>query len=145
VSRRMITYPTSRLLGVVDRPEDAPGVVQALLAAGGADAVDLLVGEEGLDRLGRMGPKPGPLSRVVRAFQFMTMDQTPDFLVYERALLDGRAVIAVKVSGRERMRAAAAVLTREGAHFLNYFGRYMTEEVTLWRGEEPPIPDSLRR
>ena len=145
MTRPMITYPTSRLLGVIDRSEDATVAVQALLAARGADAVDLLAGEEGLDRLGRMGPKPGPFSRVVRAFQFMSMDQTPDFLVYERALLDGRAVIAVKVSERDRMRAAAAVLTRAGAHFLNYFGRYMTEEVTLWRGEEPPIPDALRR
>ena len=145
MTRRMITYPTSRLLGVIDRPDDGPAAVQALLAAGVADAVDLLAGEDGLDRLGRLGSPPGPLSRIVRAFQFMSMDQTPDFLVYERALLDGRAVIAVKVSERDRMRAAAAVLTRAGAHFLNYFGRYMTEEVTLWRGEEPPIPDALRR
>ena len=145
MTRRMITYPTSRLLGVIDRPDDGPAAVQALLAAGVADAVDLLAGEDGLDRLGRLGSPPGPLSRIVRAFQFMSMDQTPDFLVYERALLDGRAVIAVKVTGRERMRAAAGVLERQGAHFLNYFGRYMTEEITLWRGEEPPIPDSLRR
>lgn len=141
----MITYPTSRLLGVIDRPEDAPEAVQALLAARAADAVDLLAGEDGRDRLGRLGPPPGPFSRVVRAFQFMTMDQTPDFLVYERALLDGRAVIAVRVKDRERMRTAADLLTRHGAHFLNYFGRYMTEEVSLWRGPEPAIPDNLRR
>jgi hypothetical protein len=145
VSRRMITYPTSRLMGVIDRPEDAPVAVQAVLAARTADAVDLLAGEDGLERLGRLGPRPGPLSRVVRAFQFMTMDQTPDFLVYEHALLDGRAVVAVRVSDRERMRTAADLLTREGAHFLNYFGKYMTEEVTRWRGPEPKIPDVLRR
>jgi hypothetical protein len=145
VSRRMITYPTSRLLGVIDDPDAAPVAVQALLAHRVADAVDILAGDDGLERLGRLGPRPGPLSRVVRAFQFVTMDQTPDFLVYERALRDGRAVVAVKVSDRERMRTAADLLTARGAHFLNYFGRYMTEEISLWRGEEPRIPDNLRR
>jgi hypothetical protein len=145
VSRRMITYPTSRLLAVIDDPEDAPVAVQALLAGRVADAVELLAGEDGLDRLGRLGPRPGPLSRVIRAFQFMTMDQTPDFLVYERALLDGRAVVAVRVSDREKMRIAADALIAHGAHFLNYFGRYMTEEISLWRGDEPVIPDNLRR
>jgi hypothetical protein len=145
MTRRMITYPTNRLLGVIDRPEDAPVAVQALLAAGEVAAVDLLAGDEGRERLGRLGSPPGPLSRIVRAFQFLTMDQTPDFLVYERALLDGRAVVAVRVGDRERMLEAARVLEHHGAHFLNYFGRYMTEEVTLWRGPEPPIPDVLRR
>ncbi len=145
MSRRMITYPTSRLLGVIDDPEDAPRAVQALLAARVGGAVDLLAGDEGLDRLGHLGPKPGPLSRLIRAFQFMTMDQTPDFMVYERALLDGRAVVAVRVRERDRMRLAADILAAHGAHFLNYFGRYMTEEVSLWRGKEPTIPDNLRR
>ena len=39
----------------------------------------------------------------------------------------------------------ASVLERHGAHFLNYFGRLSTEEVSMWRGEEPAIPDALRR
>ena len=72
--------------------------------------------------------------------QFTLMDQTPDFLVYEHALLDGRAVIAVHVADRDRMLAAAAVLERHGAHFLNYFGRLSTEEVSMWRGEEAGDP-----
>ena len=37
------------------------------------------------------------------------------------------------------------VLERFDAHFLNYFGRLSTEEISLWRGEEPRIPDALRR
>ena len=78
-------------------------------------------------------------------FQFMTMDQTPDFLVYERALLDGRAVVAVHVANRDAMLAARTVLDGFGAHFLNHFGRLYTEELTLWRGPEPEIPSALRR
>ncbi len=81
----------------------------------------------------------------MRAFQFLSMDQLPDFLVYERAIEDGRAVVAVRVADRKRIGAVRPVLERYGAHFMNYFGRLSTEEVSLWRGDEPEIPDVLRR
>lgn len=146
MARRMITYPTGRLLGVVDTPDAAAGAAAELLASGLAQGtVDLLAGDAGRDRLGRLGPPPNALSRVVRVFQFLLMDQTPDFLVYEAALLEGRTVIAVRLRDRDAMVLAAAVLERHGAHFLNWFGRFMTEEVSLWRGPEPEIPDALRR
>ena len=146
MTRRMITYPTNRLLGVIDDPATTPAVVDALDAAGFArDGVVVLAGETGRDQLGRLGHDPNVLSRVVRLFQFFLMDQTPDFLVYEAAILDGRAVIAVPVAARERMLTASKVLVRHGGHFLNHFGRLATEEVTLWKGEEPAIPDALRR
>jgi hypothetical protein len=142
----MITYPTNRLLGVLDDPAGADALVRDLAAAGfPGEAVEVLVGDAGRERLARLGARPSPLSRVVRVFQFMTMDQTPDFLVYERALLDGRAVLAVRAAGRDAMLPASEVLRRHGAHFLNWFGRFMTEELTLWQGAEPSITDALRR
>ena len=85
------------------------------------------------------------MSRLVRAFQFLSMDQLPDFLVYERAIDDGRAVIAVRVTSRDRIAILRPILERFGAHFMNYFGRLSTEEISLWRGDEPTIPDVLRR
>jgi hypothetical protein len=146
MSRGAITYPTNRLLGVIDDPADARAALEALVVSGIArDDVTVMAGEDGLERVSRLGPPPSPLSRVIRAFQFMSMDQTPDFLVYEHALLDGRTVIAVRASDRDRMLEASAVLELHGAHFLNYFGRLSTEEVSMWRGEEPSIPDALRR
>jgi len=146
VTRRMITYPTNRLLGVIDASEDATRAVDALVEAAFDPAgIVLLMGEEGRDRLGRLGHHPNAFSRVVRFLQFTLMDQTPDFLVYEHALLDGRAVIAVHVASRDRMLEAAAVLERHGAHFLNYFGRLSTEEISMWRGDEVAMPDALRR
>ena len=142
----MITYPTQRLLGVIDDPARARDAAGALAAAGlAADAIDVLAGSDGRAQLAVLGSRPNALSRMVRAVQFLSMDQLPDFLVYERAIDDGRAVIAVRVPDRGRLESIRPVLERFGAHFLNYFGRLSTEEISLWRGEEPSIPDTLRR
>jgi hypothetical protein len=141
-----MTYPTRRLLGVVDDPRRAADAGQALVAGGFAPAaVSVLAGTDGREQLARLGSAPNPLSRLVRAVQFMSMDQLPDFLVYERAIEDGRAVVAVLAPDRAAIDRGRAVLELFGAHFLNYFGRFSTEEISLWRGDEPRIPDVLRR
>lgn len=142
----MITYPTRRLLAVLDDPSEAAAAVAALVDLGiPAADVEVLVGADGRARLGRLGPRPNVLSRVVRVFQYLSMDQLPDFLVYEAALDEGRAVIAARVVSRERMLAVRDLLVARGGHFINYFGRLWTEELTLWRGPEPAIPEPLRR
>ena len=146
MTRRMITYPTNRLLGVIDEPVEAADAVEALVDASFSKAdVVVLVGDEGRDRLDRLGHQPNAFSRIIRLLQFTLMDQTPDFLVYQHAILDGRAVVAVHVANRDGMLEASAVLQQHGAHFLNYFGRLATEEVSMWRGDEVAIPDALRR
>ena len=139
--RPIITYPTGRLLGVIDSPSAAQEAATALVADGIAAAdVEVLAGADGRERLIRLGAPPNPLSRVVRAVQFLLMDQLPDFLVYERALDDGRAVIAVRVTDHASILRVQARLERFGGHFLNHFGRFQTEELSLWRGDEPDIP-----
>jgi hypothetical protein len=144
--RGKITYPTGRLLAVIDDPVAARHAAAALGSPGfGLGEITLLEGPAGRDRLGRLGPPPSPIGRFVRVFQFLLMDQTPDFIVYERALDDGRTVIAVRVPDRAGMLRAKGVLEADGAHFLNHFGRLSTEEVSMWRGVEPEIPDALRR
>jgi hypothetical protein len=144
--RSMITYPTRKVLGVIDDPVQAREAVAALQTTGvPASDIRLLVGEDGQRDLATLGSRPTPLSRAVRLFQFMSMDQLPDFLVYERAIEDGRAVVAVHVANRGAMQAARVVLERFGAHFLNHFGRLSTEELSMWRGPEPEIPGALRR
>jgi hypothetical protein len=144
--RPMITYPTRKVLGVIDDPDRAAEAVAALEASGvPASDVRLLIGDEGRRGLATLGSRPNLLSRTIRVFQFMSMDQLPDFLVYERALEDGRAVVAVHVANRAAMQGTREVLERFGAHFLNHFGRLSTEELSMWRGAEPEIPGALRR
>ena len=145
-ARPVMTYPTRWLLGVIDDPATAADAGDALMAEGIAtDDVRVLAGVDGRERLAGLGSRPNLLSRLVRAVAFTTMDQLPDFLVYERAIEDGRAVVAVRIGSRAEMQRVRRELERFGAHFLNYYGRLATEELSLWRGAEPTIPDVLRR
>ncbi len=110
-----------------------------------ASDVTVLRGDESADRLDGLGGGGGPWRRIVRAFQFMTMDQMPDFLTYEAALRDGRAVVAVRTRDRPSMLRARDLIRAAGGHFMNFFGRLSTEELARWRGPELDVPDYMRR
>jgi len=144
--RRSLAYPTDHLLAVVDDPAIADRAGAALVAAG-FPAVDVTVlrGADEAARLSGFGTLGGVWGWIVRASQFLTMDQMPDFLTYEAALRDGRAVIGVRVHDRPAMLRARDVLAGTGAHFMNFFGRFSTEEIARWSGPELDIPDYLRR
>lgn len=145
-TRRAIRYPTNRLLAVVDDPTEAVAAIAELAAAGVATRdLEILRGDEGADRMDGTGEMSGWLGRLRRAFDFTLMDQLVDFAVYERALRDGRAVVMVHVHGDAPKVAAQRILKSHGGHFINYYGRFATEELDMWRGPEPEIPGYLRR
>ncbi|MFL5779304.1 MAG: hypothetical protein ACJ761_10210 [Chloroflexota bacterium] len=144
--QRFIDYPTNQLLAVVDDPTRAAALVAELRQAGfPAEDVVILRGIEGAERIDGMGASNGLTARLRRLFAFTLMDQLPDFVLYERALRDGRAVIAVRARRDEQKRRAHAILRASGSHFANYYGRFATEELDLWRGPEPEMPGLLRR
>lgn len=145
-NRRAIGYPTDRLLAVIDDPAEAAVAMAELEVSGiAASELDVLRGEEGADRVDGSGKVSGRLGRLRRAFDFTLMDQLVDFAAYERALRDGRAVVMVHVHGDAPKEAAHKILKRHGGHFINYYGRFATEELDMWRGPEPDIPGYLRR
>ena len=77
-ARRFINYPAGQLLGVVDDLASAEAARADLVAAGFSEAdVVILHGPDAARRLDGLGGANGRLSRVLRAVQFMTMDQMP--------------------------------------------------------------------
>jgi hypothetical protein len=145
-SHRFIGYPTNRLLAVLDDPVDAAAAMAELQGAGIATRdLDVLRGDEGADRMDGTGNVAGWLARLRRAFDFTLMDQLVDFAAYEQALRDGRAVVMVHVHSDDLKTAAHRVLKRQHGHFINYYGRFATEELDAWRGPEPDIAGYLRR
>ena len=143
---RFIGYPVDRMLAAFP---DAAAAAEAATAIRGLGIVDrditVLRGEEGADRLDGSGAANGIAARVRRILDFTMMDQLVDFAHYEQAVRAGGAVVMVKVRGDARKSAVAAALQASGGHFLNYYGRFATEELDMWRGPEPDIPGYLRR
>ena len=135
-----------RLMAVLDQPQAAAPAKQALVDAGFApDAVTVLQGDQDADRIDSFGKSSGPLRKLWRIVQFIQTDQMVDLVVYEAALRDGRAVITVHAPRAPEREAAKRVLAAAGAHFMNFFGRVSTEDISRWRGKELPLHPDLYR
>ena len=143
---RFIGYPTDSLLAVLPDPEHAASAAAALKASGIPDKdITVLRGDEGASRFDPTGAVHGLFTRLRRLVSFTVMDQLPDMAWYDAAIRSGQAVVMVRIRGDARKAEAIRVLREKGAHFVNYYGRFATEEVQRWTGPEPEIPDLLRR
>jgi hypothetical protein len=143
---RYVKYPRGRLYAVLDDPGAASRAVEALVATGvDAGAIEVLRGDVAADTLDGTGARHGIRARARRAVEFTLMDQAPDIAWYEAALRSGHSVISVRSNDSSLTRRAVDVLRAQGAHFINHFGRFATEEFDRWRGAEPALPDYLRR
>jgi hypothetical protein len=136
----------NRLMAVLDTAEEAATATRELARAGFApEAVTVLAGDRDADRIDSLGKVSGPWTRLWRMLQFTQTDQMVDLVVYEAALRDGRTVVAVHAPDMDDRDRAKRALAAAGAHFMNFFGRLATEDISRWRGEELPIPRYLRR
>jgi hypothetical protein len=145
-SGRFIGYPTDHLLAAFRDPADATAAAAALRAQDvPAGEVTVLRGAEGADRLDGTGAAHGLFTRLRRLVSFTLMDQLPDMAWYERSVRDGGAVVMVRVRGDAAKAAAVDVLRRRDGHFINYYGRFATEEIDRWSGPEPAVHDLLKR
>lgn len=144
VARRLPT--TNRLMAVLDT-DDAAAAAAAALADEGltGEAVLVLRGDRDADRIDSLGNAGGTWARVRRLLSFTLADQMVDLAVYVAALRDGRTVVSVRVAGDAERERAKRALAGSGAHFVNFFGRFATEDIVPWRGRELPLPPWLRR
>ena len=145
-SRRFIGYPTDSLLAVLPDAEGAAAAAAELRAAGIPDRdITILRGAEGADRLDGTGAANGVIARLRRLVSFTLMDQLVDMALYEQAVREGQVALMTKPRDAARKAAAIAALRAQGGHFVNYYGRFATEEIERWRGPEPNVPGLLRR
>ena len=145
-TRRFIGYPTDSLMAVLPDAESAAAAAAALRSAGIPDRdLTILRGPESADRLDGTGAANGVIARLRRLVSFTLMDQLVDMATYEQAVRDGQAVVMAKPRNAARKAAAVTALREGGGHFINYYGRFATEEIERWRGPEPSVPGLLRR
>jgi hypothetical protein len=146
MSGTLISYPSGWTLAVVDDRAEADNAATDLRERG-VETDDLIViaGHDAAVGMERLGASSGAMARFRRAMQFVAMDQLPDFHVYELALEQGRAIVAIRIGEPEARRQAVDVLRRHGAHFVNRFGSWTTEEIAPWRGTMPQLPQHMQR
>ena len=133
-------------MAVLPDAASAAATAAALRSAAIRDRdITILRGPEGADRLDGTGAANGVIARLRRLVSFTLMDQLVDMATYEQAVRDGQAVVMTKPGDAARKAASIAVLRDHGGHFINYYGRFATEEIERWRGPEPSVPGLLRR
>jgi hypothetical protein len=143
---RFIGYPTDSLLSVLPDAERAATAAAALKAAGIPDRdITVLRGDEGASRFDPTGAMHGLFTRLRRIVSFTVMDQLPDMAWYDAAIRAGQAVVMVRVRGAHRKAQAIGILRELGGHFINFYGRFATEEVVRWQGPDPDVHDLLKR
>jgi hypothetical protein len=143
---RFLGSARGRLLAVVDSKATLDAIVAELKEAGIApDAIEIFSGDEGAKAFDGRGERNGPAARLLRTVQFTLMDQMPDFAYYEAAAREGRFVISVRAKGEAQTKRAVDTFRKRGAHFINRFGTFTTEEYERWHGKEPDLPGFMRR
>lgn len=143
---RFLGSARGRLLAVVDTNAALDVIVAALKDAGAAvDAIEIFSGDDGAAAFDGRGERSGLAARLLRTVQFTLMDQMPDFAYYEAAAREGRFVISVRTRGEAQSKGAVEIFREHGAHFINRFGLFTTEEYERWHGKEPDLPGFMRR
>ena len=145
--KRMIGSAVGRLLAVFDTAAEADAAVAELTAVNAVDParIERLDRPEDAPAFDASGRRRGLPGRLFRVIEFIWADQAPDFAWYEEAVREGHVVISIPVRGQTAVRAVAAVLADHGAHFVNHYGWFETQELARWRGAEPDLPGFLRR
>ncbi len=144
--RSFIGYPFDRMLAAFHDPVEAAAAAAAVRALGIGDRdISVLRGTEGADRLDGSGAAHGSVGRIRRAISFTMMDQLVDFAHYEGSVREGGATVMVRVRGDALKAAVVRALEAHGGHFINYYGRFATEEISRWQGPEPAINEVMRR
>jgi uncharacterized protein (TIGR02246 family) len=131
IDRGFIPYPTNRVVGTIADAEHANAAVTALVEAGfDRQSIDVLHGEEDVNRLDPTGTEHGVLERLQRAL-IRTGGRAEEYKHLMHHVDDvraGRFVIMVLASERERRTMAADILDRHGAEFVGFYGKW------AWQG-----------
>lgn len=121
-----ITYPTHRVLGVLDDPELIYTTLAELEDNGFLES-DIEVIHDALE-LDVTGEKHGFWGKIVRSFQEYGAEG--HYLHrYEKELNDGHLLLTVKAPNVKTKQLAESILQANGAHRITYFGLWMIEEL----------------
>jgi hypothetical protein len=123
-----LRYPTDKLLGVVNTPEELQATIVELNAAGfGAREISVLCGKQGADRLDVTGKDHGVFARFYRFVE--KLGDTKNLAGYQRELLHGHFLLAIAAANKSKRQQALNALQSHGGHQINCFGKLVIERL----------------
>ena len=134
-----IAYPLNRVVGTIADPKDARAAVEALLQAGFApEEIDILQEEKDLHRPDPVASDQRFLAQFQRtlvrtlAGDYKHLRLGEEYAHLRRYIDDvraGRSVMMVLAKKRDRREVAAGILSRHGATFIEFYGRWSWEPL----------------
>jgi len=125
----MLIDPTHKIAVAFDDHDHADAAEAFLIDAGWPMAdIQVLVGQEGVERIDASGKRHGIFGRAVRVLQQLG-DELNFFSTYSEELKTGAVVLLIPIHGDEQKHQAHQILTNGGGHKIVHFGNVTMEEL----------------
>ncbi|CAA9498154.1 MAG: hypothetical protein AVDCRST_MAG38-3000 [uncultured Solirubrobacteraceae bacterium] len=122
-------FPYNSVVGIIDDEARLEAALQALLAAGFAEAeVRVLAGEAGVRQIDAKGERKGLLARLFRMVDAMG-EEREHTARHVAALEAGHFVVTVETPDDVSKARARDALAAHGGHFISYYSRWATEDL----------------
>ena len=123
-----LSYPTDKLVAIIDAMPDAEQARQELLEAGFApDAIGVQHGTHPTEHTVHYTDFD-PFPHLARLLHVGSIEHE-QAVVYEQALGQGQSVIAVHAPKAETRQRALRILEAHNAHYINFYGKWTIETL----------------
>ena len=123
-----LTYPTDKLLAIIDAMPDAEQARQELLEAGFApDAIGVQHGTRAAERTVHYTDFE-PFPHLARLLHVQSIEHE-QAVVYEQALRQGQSVIAVYAPEADARLRALGIMEAHNARYINFYSKWTIEAL----------------
>ena len=125
------TYPTNRIVAVVDSKMEADEVCCELMDAGFDSAdIDEAVGNEGLQFLDPDGLNHGLMTKLIRKWQFLAQGEELKYLKrVKKGLREGHAIVSIPALTESSRNKVTEILRSHHAKGIRYYSRFYVENL----------------
>jgi hypothetical protein len=123
-------FPYQSVVGVVDTPADLEAAVDELVASGfGESDVHVLCGTKGIEQIDAKGKRKGLLARLFRVVDALG-EEREHTARHVQELESGHFVVVVDARDEATKTRARDALSAHRGHFINFYSRWSTEDLT---------------
>jgi len=125
------TYPTNRVVAIVDTQMEADEICCDLMEAGfDGSLIDESAGNEGLSFLDPDGHSHGMITKLIRKWQFVAQGEELSYLNrVKKGIKAGHVVVSVPALTKVARNKAASILRSHHADDIRFYGRFYVEHL----------------